>query len=323
VTREPQVVVALGRVEPALVRDHLPREAAFVGEPLAEDLARAVGAIVRADAVVDAALMDRMPRLRVLARTGVGVENVDVAGATSRGIAVVTAPGAGTNAVAEGTLAMILHLVKRLRWSTAVVAKGRWADRAAAHVGDLEGATIGILGYGRIGRRVGHLARAFGMTILAYDPFVTGHAELVDLPELWRRSQVITLHLPLTESTRHLVDGAFLDKVSPGTILVNCGRGGLLDLDAAAAALASGRLGGLGLDVFDPEPPPHHPVFDREDVVLAPHVMGLSAGATRATFAAAAVGVADVLAGRTPVAVADPEWTPDGSRHRLAEGAQS
>ncbi len=295
----------------------------FVAEPDAEDLARAVGAIVRADAVVDAALMDRMPRLRVLARTGVGVDLVDVADATSRGVAVVIAPGAGTNAVAEGTLAMILHLVKRLRWSTAAVAEGRWAERADAQVGDLEGATIGIVGYGRIGRRVAHLARAFGMTVLAYDPFVTGHTELVDLPELRRRSQVITLHLPLSESTRHLVDAEFLDEVSPGTILVNCGRGGLLDLDAAAAALATGRLGGVGLDVFDPEPPPHHPLFDREDVVLAPHVMGLSTGATRATFAAAAAGVADVLAGRTPAALADPAWTPAGDLHRLAEGAQS
>ena len=267
--------------------------------------------------------MDRMPRLRVLARTGVGVDLVDVADATSRGVAVVIAPGAGTNAVAEGTLAMILHLVKRLRWSTAAVAEGRWAERADAQVGDLEGATIGIVGYGRIGRRVAHLARAFGMTVLAYDPFVTGHTELVDLPELRRRSQVITLHLPLSESTRHLVDAEFLDEVSPGTILVNCGRGGLLDLDAAAAALATGRLGGVGLDVFDPEPPSHHPLFDREDVVLAPHVMGLSTGATRATFAAAALGVADVLAGRTPAALADPAWTPAGDLHRLAQGAQS
>ena len=319
---EHKIVVALGAVESALVRDHLPPETTFVAEPDDEDLAHAVGAIVRADAVVDSALMDRMPRLRVLSRTGVGVDQVDVAAATSRGVAVVIAPGAGTNAVAEGTLAMVLHLVKRLRWSTAVVAEGRWAERADTQVGDLEGATMGIVGYGRIGRRVTHLARAFGMSVVAHDPFVTGQAELVDLPELRRRSQVITLHLPLTEGTRHLVDAAFLDEVSPGTILVNCGRGGLLDLDAAAAALASGRLGGLGLDVFDPEPPPHHPVFDREDVVLAPHVMGLSTGATRATFAAAAVGVADVLAGRRPLALADARWTPDGTLHHLAEGAQ-
>jgi D-3-phosphoglycerate dehydrogenase len=160
------------------------------------------------------------------------------------------------------------------------------------------------------------------MTVVAYDPFVSGHPGLVDLPELQRRSQVITLHLPLSGDTRHLVDDAFLDEVLPGTVLVNCGRGGLLDLDAAARALARGRLGGLGLDVFDPEPPPHHPVFDREDVVLAPHVMGLSTGATRATFAAAAVGVADVLAGRSPVALADSGWTADSSLHHLAEGAQ-
>jgi D-3-phosphoglycerate dehydrogenase len=247
------------------------------------------------------------------------VERVDVAEATRRGIAVVITPGAGTNAVAEGTLAMVLHLTKRLRATTECVAAGRWAERAGISIGDLDGATIGIVGYGRIGRRVGRLARAFGMTVLAHDPFAvsatsaTGpagaadhDAHLVGLPELRSRSHVVTLHLPLTPQTHHLVDGDFLAGMPPGSILVNCGRGGLLDLDAAARALGDGRLAGLGLDVFESEPPAHHPVFDRPDVVLAPHLMGLSVGATRATFAAAARGVADVLAGRRPAALADP-----------------
>ena len=177
-------------------------------------------------------------------------------------------------------------------------------------MGDLDGSTLGIVGYGRIGRRVAHLARAFGMTVLAYDPYVEGDPELVTLEELSRRADVVTLHLPLTPETHHLVDAEFLAGLQPGTILVNCGRGGLLDLGAAHAALDDGQLAGLGLDVFETEPPEHHPVFDRDDVVLSPHLMGLSAGATRATFAAAAQGVADVLAGRPPAAVANPDWHP-------------
>jgi D-3-phosphoglycerate dehydrogenase / 2-oxoglutarate reductase len=305
--------VALGDVAPDLVTGHLPSDARFVADPGPEDLRGAAGAIVRADALVDTALLDRMPNLRVLARTGVGVERVDVAEATRRGLAVVVTPGAGTHAVAEGALAMILHLVKRLAVTTECVVRGRWAERAAITLGDLDGATIGIVGYGRIGRRVGHLARAFGMTVLAHDPYLTrseDRVELVGLNELRSRSQVVSLHLPLTPETHHLVDATFLAAMPVGSILVNCGRGGLLDLDAAAHALAEGRLAGLGLDVFDPEPPTHHPVFDRADVVLSPHLMGLSVGATRATFTAAAQGVADVLAGRRPAALANPEWDP-------------
>jgi D-3-phosphoglycerate dehydrogenase len=320
--------VALGDVAPDLVTGHLPPDARFVADPDAGDLRAAAGAIVRADALVDAAMLDRMPALRVLARTGVGVERVDVAEATRRGVAVVVTPGAGTHAVAEGALAMLLHLVKRLRVTTECVAGDRWSDRGTIAVGDLDGATIGIVGYGRIGRRVGHLARAFGMTVLAHDPFLVqlrdsdraDGVELVGLEELCSRSRVVTLHLPLTPQTRHLVDAAFLTAMPVGSILVNCGRGGLLDLDAAARALADGRLAGLGLDVFDTEPPSHHPVFDRTDVVLSPHLMGLSVGATRATFTAAARGVADVLAGRRPAALANPEWDPaDNPAHAQEE----
>jgi D-3-phosphoglycerate dehydrogenase / 2-oxoglutarate reductase len=317
-----QVVVALGVVDPALVTGQLPPDTRFVPDPTADDLGAAVGALVRADATVDVALLDRMPHLRVLARTGVGVERVDVPEATRRGIAVVVTPGAGTNAVAEGALAMVLHLVKRLRATTDCVAHGRWAERGNLELGDLDGGTIGIVGFGRIGRRVGLLARAFGMTVLTHDPYLAGtgagtaDAELVGLEELRSRSHVVTLHLPLSAQSRHLVDDAFLAALPPGAVLVNCGRGGLLDLDAAARALADGRLAGLGLDVFDPEPPPHHPVFDRPDVVLSPHLMGLSVGATRATFtAAAAAGVADVLLGRRPAALADPGWDfPDSTQ---------
>jgi D-3-phosphoglycerate dehydrogenase len=309
------VVVALGAVDPTLVADILGGTIDFVAQPGPEDLANAEGAIVRADAVVDAALLARAPRLRVLARTGVGVDLVDVEEARARGIAVVITPGSGTRAVAEGVLAHALHLVKRLAPLTRLVREDRWADRAGVPVGDLDGATIGIIGYGRIGRRVGELAAAFGMRVLAHDPISPPPAwiDRPDLGELAEASDVLTLHAPLTEATHHLVDAGFLGRIRPGAILVNCGRGGLLDLDAALAALDAGRLGGIGLDVFDPEPPPHHPLFDHPDVVLTPHLMGLSRRATAATFAAAARGVSDVLAGRRPAALANPDWQAAGA----------
>jgi D-3-phosphoglycerate dehydrogenase len=304
------VVVALGPVDPALVTGVLGDGIAFVADPSELDIANAVGAIVRADAVVDATFLARAPRLRVLARTGVGVDHVDLLAATARGIPIVITPGSGTRAVAEGVFALALHLIKQLGPSTDLVRQGRWADRGQVVMGDLDGATIGIIGYGRIGRRVGELATAFGLSLLAYDPFSAPPPEIAapDVLKLALASDVLTLHVPLTQDTRHLIDKAFLDRVRPGTILINCSRGGLVDLDAALAALESGRLGGVGLDVFDPEPPEHHPLFDHPDVVLTPHLMGMTRRASAATFVDAARGVVEVLAGRRPAAVANPDW---------------
>jgi D-3-phosphoglycerate dehydrogenase / 2-oxoglutarate reductase len=304
------VVVALGSVDPALVADVLDGHCRFVPAPAEAELAAAAGAIVRADARVDQALLRCAPRLRVIARTGVGVDLVDVPAATARGIAVVITPGAGAAAVAEGAIGMALHLVKRFGPLTALVREGRWAQRGTVPVRDLDGATLGVVGYGRIGRRTASLGAAFGMQILAYDPVSEPPGDVCcgDLGELAARSDVITLHLPLTEQTRHLVDEAFLARVKPGAVLVNCSRGGLIDTDAVWRALVAGRLSGVGLDVFDPEPPDPHPLFRHPGVVLTPHLMGLSRQATAATFTAAARGVLDVLSGREPAAVANPAW---------------
>jgi phosphoglycerate dehydrogenase-like enzyme len=170
---------------------------------------------------------------------------------------------------------------------------------------------MGIVGYGRIGRRVGELASAFGMRVLAYDPYSTP-PEPVNCPhldDLVAASDVITLHVPLTEQTHHLVDKHFLAGVRPGAVLVNCGRGGLLDLDAALDALSSGQLAGVGLDVFDPEPAVHHALFDHPHVVLSPHLTGMTRRAEERTFADAARGVLAVLTGQPPAAVANPAWT--------------
>jgi D-3-phosphoglycerate dehydrogenase len=310
------VVVALGSVDPALVTGILDGHCRFVPDPGAAELSLAEGAIVRADARVDQALLDQAPALRVIARTGVGVDLVDVAAATARGIAVVVTPGAGAAAVAEGAIGMALHLVKRFGPLTALVREGRWAQRTEVPVGDLGGATLGVVGYGRIGQRTAELGAAFGMRVLAYDPVSEPPADVrcADLRDLAGRSDVITLHLPLTGQTRHLVDDPFLARVKPGAVLVNCSRGGLIDTDAVWRALTTGRLSGVGLDVFDPEPPGLHPLYSHPDVVLTPHLMGLSRRATAATFAAAARGVLDVLAGREPQAVANPAWRTQRSR---------
>lgn len=300
------LIIGLGSVDASIVAPVLGPTLQYFEHPAVSDFEVAEGAIVRAAYAVTRDLIDHMPNLRVLARTGVGVDLVDMAATAERGIPVVVTPGSNTNAVAEGALAHALHLVKRLQPLTDLVRSGRWEQRDGITVGDLEGATIGIVGYGRIGRRVGHLAAGFGMTVLAYDPISQPEPLIAvdSLLELIERSNVITLHAPLTPDTLGLIGRDLLEHTRPGTVLVNCGRGALVDLDAALAALNSGRLGGIGLDVFDPEPPAHHPLFDHPDVVLTPHVMGLSARATRATFIAAAQGVVDVLAGRTPAAIA-------------------
>jgi phosphoglycerate dehydrogenase-like enzyme len=304
------IVVALGPVDPAVVELILGPHAALVADPSPDDIAAAVGAIVRADAVVDPAFLDLAGRLRVIARTGVGVDRVDVEAATARGIPVVITPGSGSRAVAEGVIAMALHLVKRLGPLTTLVREGRWSQRGELTVGDLDDATMGIVGYGRIGRRVGELASAFGMRVLAHDPYRPPPSQVAcaDLCALAAASDVITLHVPLTEQTRHLVDKEFLGRVRPGAVLINCGRGGLLDLDAALDALNSGRLAGVGLDVFDPEPAVHHPLFDHPDVVLSPHLTGMTRRAEALTFADAARGVLAVLTGQPPAAVANPDW---------------
>lgn len=308
------VVVGLGSVPPGLVEPTLGPGCTFVPDPTGADLAVAAGAIVRADAVVDGSLLDSAPMMKVLARTGVGVDLVDVDEATRRGIPVVITPGSGADAVAEGALGMAISLAKRFAPLTDLVRSGNWSDRATVPVGDLRGATIGIVGYGRIGRRLGELAAAIGMKVRAYDPFANlpGDIGCATIDALVEISDVLSLHVPLVDATRHLVNADLIARMRPGALLVNCGRGGLIDLDAVADGLASGRLGGVALDVYDPEPPAHHRLFDLPNTVLTPHVMGLSRQATAETFRVAAEGVVAVLSGNEPAAVANPGWSGAG-----------
>jgi phosphoglycerate dehydrogenase-like enzyme len=300
------VVVALGPVDRPIVEKHLGVDHVLVSDPSAADLAVAEGAIVRGNVTVDRAVFDSMPRLRVLARTGVGTELVDLDVARERSIPVVITPGSNTNAVAEGALAMMLHLTKNLAALTELVRDGPWNERERHPLGDIDGSTIGIVGWGRIGQRLGALAHALGATVRSYDPVASIPTDIRadSLAELLAISDVVSLHAPLMDSTRHMINDESLAVIKPGAILINCGRGPLMDIDAVHRALVSGQLSGVGLDVFDEEPPAMHPIMLDPRVVMTPHVMGLTQKAAAQTYADAAVGIRAVLEGKAPAATA-------------------
>jgi phosphoglycerate dehydrogenase-like enzyme len=282
--------------------------ARWAPNPTETEVAEAVGAIVRAHIVVDAEALDSMPSLRVIARTGVGTEKVDVAEATRRGIPVIITPGSNTHAVAEGALAHLLSLTKALPRLTSMVREGEWASRSQVTVGDLDGGVLAILGYGRIGGRVGQLARAFGMSVVAYDPYVN-EADVplaASVEEAVAGATHISVHLPGTPETAGLIGREIIQSLTPGAILVNLARGEVVDMDALFEGLESGQLSGVGLDVFPDEPPAHHPLFDHPQVILSPHVMGLTTQSTAETFRQAAQGIADFLAGKPLEHVATP-----------------
>ena len=297
----------MGPISSEIVSPILGSGFTYIENPTPADLAVAEGAIVRAAFEFNKSVFDAMPNLKVVSRTGVGTELVDLDIADARGIPVLVTPGSNTNAVAEGAFAHILHLSKRLGPLTKLVASAKWNERTSYPVGDLEGQTLGIIGYGRIGSRVAKIAKSFEMKVIAFDPYaqIPTDMKVESLADLLSLSDVITLHLPLTPETTGLIGAEECNQIKQGAILVNCSRGALIDLDAALSALTSKKLGGLGLDVFDCEPPKHHPIFDHENVVLTPHVMGLSKQATIATYVMAAQGVRDVLTGVKPKAIAN------------------
>jgi phosphoglycerate dehydrogenase-like enzyme len=306
------VIMAMGPVDDLVVEHLAPFGEVVTAESAADQralLPDAIGLIARATSEVDQALLDAAPNLRVIGRTGVGVDRVDLDAASTRSVPVVVTPTAGTRAVAEGTLAFALHLLKKLGRHTTLVREGQWAHRNRLTAYDLDGASVGLVGYGRIGRRVAELARCFGADVLVFDPYLDAAEGITvtDLSRLLAAADVISLHAPLTPETRHIIGAAELTRVKPGAVLVNCARGGLLDLDAVHAALLDGRLAGVGLDVYDPEPPADHPLFHHPDVVLTPHIMGISARAWQRTCVDMATGMAAVLGGGRAEHVANPE----------------
>ena len=301
------IVVGLGPVDAALVTPYLPETAVFIPDPGPGDLAAARGAIVRAAVDVDAALLERMPKLEVVARTGVGVERVDLAAAAARGIAVAVTPGSNARAVAEGAFAMLLALVKRVPESHAFVAGDRWGVAPVAEIpvpGDAWGKTLAVVGFGRIGRIVAGFAAAFGMRVLVHDPYVQAEGyENVTLEAAIARADAITLHLPGGDG--ELISREALATARPGLVLVNCARAELVDTATLAWGLDAGVLSGVGLDVFATEPTANHQLAGDARVLLSPHTSGLSVAAMAETFKMAAEAVSEKLAGRYPTFTAN------------------
>lgn len=271
--------------------------------PRFEDgLAEAEALVVRSATTVGGEMMDRAPNLRVIGRAGVGVDNIDIRAASERGIAVVNAPSGNTIAAAELTMALILSSVRHVAAADASIRTGNW-DRAAFKGVELKGRRLGLIGAGRIGAEVAIRCMAFGMDVIIYDPYLSEDrareigSRLTNLDEVIETSDVISLHVPLTDETKNLLDAATLDRMKPGTFVVNASRGGVVDEAALAAALASGHLGGAGLDVYEDEPlSENSPLRTAPRLTLTPHVGASTVEAQEHVAVEVAETVARILA---------------------------
>ena len=244
---------------------------------LPELVAEVDALVVRSATKVTRALLESANRLRVVGRAGVGVDNVDVEAATERGVLVVNAPTGNLVSATEHTFALLLAVARSVPAADASMKRGEW-DRKRFVGLELQGKTLGVVGLGRIGQRVASRAQAFEMKVVACDPFLDSaqaaqlDVELLPLDDLLAASDVVTLHTPSTRETRHLIDARRLALLKPNAILINCGRGGLVDEAALLAALEAGRLGGAGIDVFEEEPTARHELTKHPRVVATPHI---------------------------------------------------
>jgi len=253
-------------------------------------------------------------RLKVIGRFGVGIDNIDVEAATERGIPVVYTPGANAQAVAEHALALALCLLKRLpSWHRELLAEN-WQSRWTGHSDDIVGKTIGIVGLGNVGRHLAQLAAGVKMRVVGCDPMLTARAakqfgvDLLSLEEVVREADILSLHVPVTPETRGFVDGRRLRLMKPGAYLLNTARGGLLDFDAVHEALETGRLAGVGLDVYSEEPPDvSHPLFHHPNFIGSPHCASHTHTTMSRMGHIVAREVSAVLRGERPLFVANPE----------------
>ena len=285
---------ALGRLRERHEVDVWPERLPPPYEELRARTARAEGLLSLLTDRVDAALIEGSPQLRAIANYAVGYDNVDLDAARARGIAVGNTPDVLTDATADLTFTLLLAAARRLPDALLSVQRDDWLTwEPAAYLGhDVHGATLGIIGMGRIGRAVARRAEGFDMTVLH-----TGSDGGVPLLTLLNRSDFVSLHCPLTPETRHLVNAARLARMRPGAVLVNVARGGCVDEAALADALARGPLGAAGLDVYEDEPRVHPALLALDNVVLAPHIGSAERPTREAMAGLAADNVLAVLAG--------------------------
>ena len=235
--------------------------------------------IVRSALYVDNAMMEKAPRLRVIGRAGVGVDNIDLEAATKRGIAVMNTPGGNAVAVAEHTLALMLALARHVTRADASTHAGKWEKKSLQGT-ELKGKTLGIVGLGRVGIEVARRATAFGMRVMAHDPYVAPslaqqlQITLAAMDEVFAKADYLTLHVGLTTQTECMINAETIRKMKRGGRLVNCARGELLDEAAVIEALQSGQLAGVALDVFHDEPLKDSPLHSAPNTILTPHIAG-------------------------------------------------
>ncbi len=286
-------IVLAEKVSPATL-------AVFAGEPgwevkthdqlpegLPAALAEADALVVRSAVQVDDALMGHAPKLRVIGRAGVGVDNIDAEAATRRGIVVMNTPGANAVAVAELTIALMIALARKVPAANSTMHAGKWEKKNLQGT-ELRAKTLGILGLGRVGQEVARRARGFGMEILGADPFVSAAVAresgiaLVPVEEMFAKSDYLTLHVGLTPQTHGIINAKTLATMKKGVRIINCARGELVCDADLAAALKSGQVAGAALDVFTVEPPKESPYFELDNVILTPHIAGSTAEAQEA-----------------------------------------
>jgi D-3-phosphoglycerate dehydrogenase len=245
---------------------------------LLEAVADAEGLIIRSGTTVTAEVIERAEKLRVIGRAGIGVDNVDLAAATARGIAVVNTPEGNNVTTAEHAIALLVSLARHVPQASASMKAGRWEKKKYTGL-ELYNRTLGVIGLGNIGRIVAQRGQGLGMKVLASDPHISHEAagrldvELVDLDTLFARADVITVHVPRTKETAGMLGRAAFRKTKPGVLVVNAARGGIVDEEALLEALDDGRVAGAALDVFETEPPPaDHPLVQHERVICTPHL---------------------------------------------------
>jgi D-3-phosphoglycerate dehydrogenase / 2-oxoglutarate reductase len=267
---------------------------------LERDIADCDALIVRSATRADASLIAAAPRLRVIARAGTGIDNVDVAAATERGILVMNAPAANSVSVAELAIGLILALSRAIPAADAGMKRGVW-DKKNLTGAELRGKTLGIVGLGRIGQEVAARARSFEMVLVAHDPFISEQVagaigvELVGLDDVCARADYISLHVPSTTETRHLFDAARLASCRRGVRIVNTTRGDLIDEIALGDAIDAGHVAGAGLDVFETEPPADQRLIGRPQVIATPHIAASTAEAQELVGLETAIAVRDFL----------------------------
>jgi D-3-phosphoglycerate dehydrogenase len=267
---------------------------------LAAELADADALVVRSAVQADAALLAHAPRLRVIGRAGVGVDNIDTDAATHQGIVVMNTPGANAVAVAELTLGLMISMGRSIPKANTTMHAGKW-DKKSLQGSELRGKTLGIVGCGRIGLEVARRARAFGMTLIGYDPFIApvvareNEITLVSIDDIFKESDYLTLHVGLTPQTEGLINAQSIAIMKPGIRIVNCARGELIVDEALVEGLKSGKVAGAALDVFHQEPLKDSPYYALENVLLSPHIAGATDEAQEAIGIQLAMQVRDYL----------------------------